>query len=160
MRFLFREARVGRDLRGLERTGIEVRLRDAAAVLSVKPRFVVNDIHAACDEVRAGNGIGLVPISKAKKHRELVRIFPAFNDRIRQAWLVYRKTSYMPAIITETVKQRIEAASLSWFSRNNDWALEQANVRPDWPEAGVARRGVRRHGAASPPLKSAFFICL
>lgn len=107
-----------------------------AAVLPVSPRFVVNDIHAACDEIRAGNGVGIVPIGKAKKHRELVRIFPAFNGRIRQAWLVYRKTSYMPAIVTETVK-RIEAASLSWFARNNDWTQETSNTRSDWPEAGL-----------------------
>ncbi len=92
-----------------------------ATTLAIQPRYVVNDIHAVEDEIRAGLGIGLVPVAKARKHKELARIFPEYNFRIRQAYLIYHKTKFFPFVIQETVR-RLEIDALAWFNRFNDWA--------------------------------------
>jgi DNA-binding transcriptional LysR family regulator len=94
------------------------------ANLEVTPRFVVNDILAVADEVRAGMGIGLIPFAKARKHSELMLLFPGYNGKIRQAYLVYHQTKYAPRVVHETV-DRIEAAARDWAAKNDDWYWEK-----------------------------------
>jgi DNA-binding transcriptional LysR family regulator len=94
------------------------------ANLEVTPRFVVNDILAVADEVRAGMGIGLIPFAKARKHSELMLLFPGYNGKIRQAYLVYHQTKYAPRVVHETV-DRIEAAARDWSAKNDDWYWEK-----------------------------------
>ena len=93
-------------------------------VLDVEPVVVVNDIHAVADEIRAGVGIGMIPIAKARKHPELVRLFDDINGKIRQSYLIYRKHRYKPRVIEVTVEQ-IRRDAIRWFSRNDDWAVER-----------------------------------
>lgn len=93
-------------------------------VLDITPHYVVNDIHAQADEIRAGMGIGFLPIAKAARHPELRRIFPEINGKIKQAYLVYRKTAYTPKKIVETVKA-LEKGAQDWFSKMNDWEFEK-----------------------------------
>lgn len=69
-------------------------------------------------------GIGLLSNAKAAKHQELKRIFPEVNGKIRQAYLVYRKTSYTPKQIVETVKA-LEVGAKGWADRMNDWVYEE-----------------------------------
>lgn len=95
-------------------------------MLQTNVRMVVNDIHAQADEIRRGLGIGSLPIAKAAKHPELVRIFPELSTRIRQSYLVYRKRKYQPLLIEETVR-RIVAEAEKWFLKHNDWHFERAN---------------------------------
>lgn len=93
-------------------------------VLDITPHYVINDIHAQADEIRAGLGIGLLPIAKAVRHPELKRIFPEINGKIRQAYLVYRKTPYTSKKIVETVKA-LEKGAQEWFTARNDWEFEK-----------------------------------
>lgn len=91
---------------------------------NITPRLVVNDILAAADEIRAGYGIGLLPLAKAKKHSSLVRIFPEYNGKIRQAYLIYRKTNFTSRPIEITV-QRLEKEAKLWFEKCDDWQAEK-----------------------------------
>lgn len=88
--------------------------------LMVTPRLVVNDILAAADEIRAGYGIGLLPLAKAQKHASLVRIFPEYNGKIRQAYLIYRKTNFTSRPTEITIK-RLEDKAKIWFAQCDDW---------------------------------------
>lgn len=88
--------------------------------INVTPRLVVNDILATADEIRAGYGIGLLPLAKAQKHSSLVRIFPEYNSKIRQAYIIYRKTNFTSRPIEITIK-RLEKEAKNWFNKCDDW---------------------------------------
>lgn len=98
-----------------------------AEVLEISPVIVVNDILAVSDEVRAMSGIGLVPIAKAVKHKELVRLFPDHNGKIRQSYLVYRKHRFQPKAIQVVVQEILEAVK-RWRRYRDDWAEEHDDV--------------------------------
>ena len=91
-----------------------------AEVIDVTPVFVVNDIEAVGDEVAAGGGIGMLPIAKARRHPEIERLFPEYNSKIRQSYLVYRKQRFHSRIIEVTVEQILKD-SREWFADNDDW---------------------------------------
>lgn len=95
--------------------------------LEVQPKYVVNDIHASADEVRLGRCIGCLPIGKASKHKELVRIFPEYNLKITQLSIVYRKTKYTSLSVLEVVN-KIQEEARTWYAKNNDW--EKAKFIP------------------------------
>lgn len=95
-----------------------------ANILGIQPVFVVNDILAVADEVRAMGGVGMIPIAKAARHKELIRLFPDYNGKIRQSYLVYRKHRYQPkviAVVIEELKRGVER----WVRHRDDWAAEK-----------------------------------
>ncbi len=93
-------------------------------MMDLKFRTVVDDIHAAADEVRAKMGFGFLPIGKARRHPELVHVLPRYNLRIRQAYLVYRAQKFRSRLIEEAA-DRLEKASDKWYERHSDWPAPQ-----------------------------------
>lgn len=100
--------------------------------IDVQPKYVVNDVHASGDEIRAGLCIGCIPIAKAAKHRELVQIFPQYNIKISQLYIVYRKTKYTSSVILQVISQLYDNA-FKWFDKNNDWAYDDKIATLEFP---------------------------
>ncbi len=94
-------------------------------VLDISPALVVNDILAVADEVRAMGGVGMIPIAKAAKHKELVRLFAEYNGKIRQSYLVYRKHRYQPKVISVVIEE-LKKAVKRWVRYRDDWAAEES----------------------------------
>ena len=66
----------------------------------------------------------MIPIAKAARHKELIRLFPDYNGKIRQSYLVYRKHRYQPkviAVVIEELKRGVER----WVRHRDDWAAEK-----------------------------------
>lgn len=96
-------------------------------VLNIRPVLTVNDILAVSDAVRASIGIGLIPIAKAARHSELVRLFAEYNGKIRQSYLVYRKHRFQPrtiAVVIDALKHDVAA----WSAAHNDWTVTEAHA--------------------------------
>ena len=94
-----------------------------AEVIEIDPVYVVNDIEAVADEVSDGAGIGMIPVAKARG-RNLQRLFPEFNGKKRQSYLVYRRQRFHPRFIEVTVEQILKDAR-EWFADHNDWEVGQ-----------------------------------
>lgn len=93
-------------------------------ILNISPIFIVNDILAVSDAIRALGGIGMIPIAKAVKHKDLVRLFPEYNGKIRQSYLVYRKHRFQPKII-DVVIEELRRGVEHWMKYRDDWAAEK-----------------------------------
>lgn len=96
--------------------------------LKVRSVLCINEIDTLIYEIKAGTGIGMVPLAMARKHN-MVRLFPEFNGRIHSCYLLVRNGDFRREV--REVAQRIEISAKKWFMKNNDWEYEYQNA---WPQ--------------------------
>ncbi|OAN18420.1 transcriptional regulator [Photobacterium jeanii] len=64
--------------------------------LAIRPRLIVNDIHAALEAVQLGLGVASLPLRHVPKDTNLIHLLPDYHRNERQSYLVYKARKYQP----------------------------------------------------------------
>lgn len=83
--------------------------------ISVKPRWVINDMGEVIRATENGFGIASLPLRYIRKSMNLIRVFPDYHRGYIQSYLVYKERAYQPRALTTL----IEALMASPKMKNN-----------------------------------------
>lgn len=78
-------------------------------MVMIKPKFIVNDIHAVAAAAQKGLGIASLPFRHVYPETNLVQVLPEYHRGDRQAYLVYKERKYQPKALTLLIEALIKS---------------------------------------------------
>lgn len=78
-------------------------------MVTIKPKFIVNDIHAVAAAAQKGLGIASLPFRHVDPEMNLVQVLPEYHRGDRQAYLVYKERKYQPKALTLLIEALIKS---------------------------------------------------
>ncbi|WP_215402689.1 LysR family transcriptional regulator [Vibrio gigantis] len=78
-------------------------------MITIKPKFIVNDIHAVGAAAQKGLGLASLPFRHVSPEMNLVQVLPEYHRGDRQAYLVYKERKYQPKALTLLIDALIES---------------------------------------------------
>ncbi|MEZ8284454.1 transcriptional regulator [Vibrio splendidus] len=80
-----------------------------AQMITIKPKFIVNDILAVAAAAQKGLGIASLPFRHVSPEMNLIQVLPEYHRGDRQAYLVYKERKYQPKALTLLIDALIES---------------------------------------------------
>ncbi|NAZ91168.1 LysR family transcriptional regulator [Vibrio toranzoniae] len=77
-------------------------------MVTIKPKFIVNDIHAVAAAAQKGLGVASLPFRHVSPDMNLIQVLPEYHRGDRQAYLVYKERKYQPKALTLLIDALIE----------------------------------------------------
>lgn len=78
-------------------------------MVTIKPKFIVNDISAVAAAAQKGLGIASLPFRHVSPEMNLIQVLPEYHRGDRQAYLVYKERKYQPKALTLLIDTLIES---------------------------------------------------
>ncbi|WP_439147062.1 LysR family transcriptional regulator [Vibrio sp.] len=78
-------------------------------IVTIKPKFIVNDIFAVAAAAQKGLGIASLPFRHVSPEMNLIQVLPEYHRGDRQAYLVYKERKYQPKALTLLIDTLIES---------------------------------------------------
>lgn len=78
-------------------------------IVTIKPKFIVNDISAVAAAAQKGLGIASLPFRHVSPEMNLIQVLPEYHRGDRQAYLVYKERKYQPKALTLLIGTLIES---------------------------------------------------
>lgn len=78
-------------------------------IVTIKPKFIVNDISAVAAAAQKGLGIASLPFRHVSPEMNLIQVLPEYHRGDRQAYLVYKERKYQPKALTLLIDTLIES---------------------------------------------------
>jgi len=78
-------------------------------MVTIKPKFIVNDIYAVAAAAQKGLGIASLPFRHVSPEMNLIQVLPEYHRGDRQAYLVYKERKYQPKALTLLIETLIES---------------------------------------------------
>lgn len=78
-------------------------------MVTIKPKFIVNDISAVAAAAQKGLGIASLPFRHVSPEMNLIQVLPEYHRGDRQAYLVYKERKYQPKALTLLIGTLIES---------------------------------------------------
>lgn len=82
-------------------------------MISIRPKLIVNDIHAVVQATEKGIGVASLPFRHVSEEMNLTQILPEFHRSDRQAYLVYKERKHQPKALTLLIEALIEGVQLA-----------------------------------------------
>jgi DNA-binding transcriptional LysR family regulator len=78
-------------------------------MVTIKPKFIVNDISAVAAAAQKGLGIASLPFRHVSPEMNLIQVLPEYHRGDRQAYLVYIERNYQTKALTLLIGTLIES---------------------------------------------------
>lgn len=79
--------------------------------ISVKPRWVINDMGEVIRATEQGFGIASLPLRYIDESLNLIRVLPQYHRGCQQSYLVYKERTYQPRALTLLIEALMRAVS-------------------------------------------------